>query len=76
VLQGVLPQLPPGGGVRLLVRVHALVVGLRQMADPSASVAEVLRRDELAVLRIDFEAELAASVAALIRGMANEPANI
>ena len=76
VLQGVLPQLPPGSGVRLLVRVHALVVGLRQMADPSGSVAEVLRRDELAVLRIDFEAELAASVAALIRGMANEPANM
>jgi AcrR family transcriptional regulator len=75
VLQRVLPQLQPGGGVRLLVRVHALVVGLRQMADPSPSVAEVLRRDELAVLRVDFEAELAASIAALIRGMASEPAN-
>ena len=75
VLQRVLPQMPPGGGVRLLIRVHALVVGLRQMADPSPSVAEVLRREELAVLRVDFEAELAAAIAALIRGMATEPAN-
>ena len=61
--------------MRLLVRIHALVVGLRQMADPSPNVAEVLRRDELAVLRIDFESELAAAIASLIRGMAGEPAN-
>ncbi len=75
VLQRVMPRLPPGGGVRLLVRIHALVVGLRQMADPPPNIAEVLRRDELAVLRIDFESELAAAIASLIRGMAHEPAN-
>lgn len=69
VLEAVLPRLPPGGGARLLLRIHALVLGLRQMADPSPPVAEILSRDDFAVLRVDFEQDLTDTLADLIRGM-------
>lgn len=62
--------LGPGEGVRFLLRLHALVIGLHAMATPSAAVARVLARPELAPLRIDFAAELQATVAALLRGWA------
>ncbi|MCA9708421.1 MAG: TetR family transcriptional regulator [Myxococcales bacterium] len=63
------PGLPPGSGGRVLLRLHALLVGLRQMADPAPTVAEVLARPEMAPLRVDFEQELSQSLAALVRGM-------
>ncbi len=69
VVERTVPGLPAGGGVRLLLRLHALVVGLRQMADPAPVVAEVLARPEMAPLRIDFQAELAQTLTAMIRGM-------
>lgn len=69
VLESSLDGLAPGDGRRLLLRVHALVVGLRQMADPSPTVASVLEREELATLRIDFESELAETITDLARGM-------
>lgn len=68
VVQSIL-HLPPGSGTRLLVRIHALVVGLRPMADPSPTVASVLAREDLALLRIDFESELAAAIADSIFAM-------
>ena len=61
--------LHPGDGVRLLLRTHAVVVGLRQMADPPPAIAEVLARPELHPLQIDFEQELLDSLTALVRGM-------
>lgn len=60
--------LGPGDGVRLLLRLHALVIGLHAMASPSPTVARILARPEMAPLRIDFAAELHATVAALLRG--------
>ena len=68
-LEHALPDLPPGAGERLVLRLHALVVGLRQMAEPGPEVARVLARDDLAVLRIEFEVELAAALEALVHGM-------
>jgi hypothetical protein len=62
--------LAPGEGVRFLLRLHALVIGLHAMATPSPTVARILARPELAALRIDFAAELHATVAALLRGWA------
>ena len=61
--------LHPGDGVRLLLRTHAVVVGLRQMADPPPAIAEVLARPELHPLQIDVEHELLDSLTALVRGM-------
>ena len=58
----------PGDGVRFLLRLHAVTIGLHAMARPSPSVARILARPELAALRVDFAAELQAVVAALLRG--------
>jgi len=69
VVERAVPGLPPGSGVRVLLRLHALLVGLRQMADPAPVVAEVLARPEMAPLRIEFETELAETLAAMVRGM-------
>jgi len=67
--ESVLVGLPRGRGIDLLLRTHALVVGLRQMADPPPALREVLAREELAPLRVDFAATLADSLAALTQGM-------
>lgn len=74
LLERVLPGLPPGGGLDLLLRTHALVVGLRQMADPPPALRAVLARDELAPLRIDFAAQLGDTLTALASGMMRGPA--
>lgn len=64
-----LPVLARGDGVRFLIRLNALAVGLWQMASPNPVVAAALDADPgLRPLRIDFRAELAASLAALLRG--------
>ncbi len=60
--------LGPGEGVRFLLRLHAVVIGLHAMASPSATVAEVLARPDMAGLRIDFAAELRAVITGLLRG--------
>lgn len=53
---------------RLLLRMHALVVGLRQMTRPSPAALRVLEREDMAPMRIEFQGELAAVLADLIRG--------
>jgi AcrR family transcriptional regulator len=58
-----------GAGGRLLLRIYALVLGLRQMSDPAPAVARVLARPELAVLRVDFRADLADTIADMVHGM-------
>jgi AcrR family transcriptional regulator len=68
-LEATLPALSPGGGAKLLLTLHALVVGLRQMADPAPGVAAVLALDEMAPLRIDFDSQLSRALRALIVGI-------
>lgn len=72
VVERAVPELPEGSGGRVLLRLHALLVGLRQMADPAPVVAQVLARPEMEALRIDFGPELAATLAAMVRGMVVE----
>lgn len=69
-LESVLPRLAPGTGMRLLLRIYAVVVGLRQMADPSPAVAKVLELPEMAPLRVDFQRDLADTIVQLVRGLA------
>jgi AcrR family transcriptional regulator len=52
---------------KLLMRLHALVIGLRQMSRPSPNVEAVLERPDLAVMRVDFESELRAVLIDLLR---------
>ncbi len=63
-----IPGFGRGDLARLLLRTHALVVGLGAMASPSAPVAAVLCDPALAFLRVDLRAELAAALADWLRG--------
>lgn len=56
--------LPKGAGARLLLRTHALTIGLRQMAEPPDLVRQVIRANPaLTGMTPDFESELAISLA-------------
>ncbi|HEY8600136.1 MAG TPA: hypothetical protein VIL85_16995, partial [Thermomicrobiales bacterium] len=67
-----LPFLAAGEGMLVLIRVHALVIGLRQMADPAPVVREVLTLPEMAPLRVEFGPALTAALIALLIGMEGE----
>jgi AcrR family transcriptional regulator len=61
--------LRPGEGGRFFIHLHALVTGLRQMADVSPVTREVLALPHMAPLRVDFTQELTEALTALLRGL-------
>jgi len=61
--------LKPGEGGRFFIHLHALVTGLRQMADVSPVTREVLDLPHMAPLRVDFTRELTDSLTTLLRGL-------
>lgn len=67
-----LPGLAPGEGLRLLLRVHALIIGLQQQAEPSPVMAEILAEPALAPLRVDFRTDFEISLLALLRGLTHD----
>lgn len=68
-LERALPFLEAGDGARLVLLIHALVVGLHQMAEPAPIVSAVLEQPELAPLRIDFDAALRATLETQFAGL-------
>jgi AcrR family transcriptional regulator len=64
-----LARLQPGEGARLLLHANALLVGLSQMAEPAAVVAEALADPQLRALRVDFRREFSAALGALFEGL-------
>jgi AcrR family transcriptional regulator len=65
-----LPFLSEGEGIHFFLQVHALVVGLRHMADLAPVVREVHdAAPHLNPLRVDFIRELTASLTTLLRGL-------
>jgi AcrR family transcriptional regulator len=61
--------LKPGEGGRFFIHLHALVTGLRQMADVSPVTRQVLDLPHMAPLRVDFTRELTDSLTTLLRGL-------
>ena len=61
--------LEPGEGGRFLLHLHALVTGLRQMADVAPVTRGVLDLPHMAPLRVDFTTELTAALTHLLRGL-------
>lgn len=74
-LEARLPWLGEGGGARLLVRLHALVVGLWQMAEPAAVIRGVLTAAGLEGARVDFARELDEVLRLLLAGTEHGAAN-
>ena len=56
-----------GTGVRTLLRLHALIVGLRTLAEPGPVAAEAMRHPELSGHVIDFNEEMREMLVALFR---------
>ncbi|WP_375756131.1 TetR family transcriptional regulator [Corallococcus exercitus] len=69
LLQARLPFLTPESAGQLIRHVHALMTGLRQMADIAPVAREVLTLPHMAPLRVDFTAELTAAITTLLRGL-------
>jgi len=68
-LERALPFMQPGEGTRAVLLIHALVVGLQQMAEPAPAVREALRRPELRRLSLELRTELQAALTAYFRGL-------
>lgn len=68
-LEARLPFLRPGEGARLLVHLHALVIGVWQLAEPSPVIRRVMETPELAPARVDFEEDLRFLLVTLLSGM-------
>ncbi|WP_426756693.1 TetR family transcriptional regulator [Myxococcus sp. Y35] len=65
-----LPFLKEGDGPRFFLHLHALVTGLRHLADLAPVAREVLEQvPHLAPLRVDFTTELTAALTTLLRGL-------
>lgn len=68
LLERRVPALRPGDGARFLLRLDALVIGLWHLADPASPVCAVLEEPGMEPFVVDFAAELAAMVRALLAG--------
>jgi AcrR family transcriptional regulator len=68
-LEARLPFLRPGEGARLLVHLHALVIGVWQLAEPSPVIRRVMETPELAPARVAFEEDLRFLLVTLLAGM-------
>jgi AcrR family transcriptional regulator len=69
-LEACLPFLGPGGGFRLLTHLHALVIGVGQLAEGSEAIKELLAQPELAPFRVDFVPLLRELLELLLAGQA------
>ncbi|MBO9540770.1 TetR family transcriptional regulator [bacterium] len=69
-LERTLPVLAPGDGLRLILRSHALIIGLQQLADPSPLVRTAYEAPGLDVFKLDFTQELEATLGMLFAGHA------
>ena len=72
LLERRLPFLRPGQGAQIFLRIQALIVGLRHLADPAPVIQKALQSPDLGAFNIDFDRELSETIAALLRGMEKE----
>jgi AcrR family transcriptional regulator len=68
-LERCLPSLRAGDGRKVFLRLHAMLIGFRQLADHSPIIAEAIESAGLSEFDIDFATELEGALAALLRGM-------
>lgn len=68
LLESRVEQLGPGEGLLFLLRANAIIIGLHELANPAPAAAQALKAIDLAMFRVDFVDELAATLAALLRG--------
>ncbi len=64
--------LTAGQGAQLLIRIHALAIGLQHVADPAPVVRAVLAANDLQVFDIQFSDEFEPTLRALLLGLHSE----
>ena len=69
LLEQCLAFLTPGEGIRLLLRSHALVIGLQHLSDPAPIIRDVLQEPDLQIFEIDFAQEFSGTLEALLDGL-------
>lgn len=69
LLEARLPYLTRGDGLRLLLFIQVLMVGLQPLAEPCASAREALTLPELAPLRLDFRGSLESALRVHMEGL-------
>ncbi|HEU0016422.1 MAG TPA: TetR family transcriptional regulator [Longimicrobium sp.] len=72
LLEQRLPFLAAGQGARFLVHLHALVIGVWQLAEPSPVIRQVMERPELAPARVQFGPDLRRLVMLHLKGLREE----
>ncbi len=65
-LRAALPGVTDESMIRFVIRMHAVVVGLWPMANPSEVVRQALARPEFSYMRVDFGRELEAALRGLL----------
>ncbi|WP_437280735.1 TetR family transcriptional regulator [Sorangium sp. So ce375] len=68
LLERCLPSLAPGEGGPTLIRMYALLIGMRQVCDPSDVIRDIRSRPDMGLFRINFGEEIRASFALLLSG--------
>lgn len=69
LLEQRLQFLQPGQGAQVLLRIHALAIGLQHLADPAPIVRRVLDEQAMQLFVIDFAHEFSATLQALLYGI-------
>lgn len=69
LLEQQLPFLSTGQGAQILLRIHALAIGLQHLADPAPIVQRVLDEQEMQIFVIDFVREFSATLQPLLYGV-------
>lgn len=67
-----LPFLEAGQGAQLLLKIDALIIGFQHLAEPSGVMREVLKAEDMALFRVDLEAQLLETLRTLLMGLAYE----
>jgi len=67
-LESAVPHFPPGAGIRFLLQMDALAIGLWQMSSPAPVVGRLLEEPHLRPMKVDFARELTNSLRALLEG--------
>lgn len=73
LLEECLPLLGTGDGLRSLLRAHAFIVGLWQIADPPPASLRAVAEPGMEGFRVDFAEEFSETMRALLRGMQDRP---
>jgi len=72
LLEEKLAFLSPGKGVRILLTMHAMAIGLQQMAEPSPAAQRVLERPEMELFRVDTATYMGEFMYGLLKGLEAE----